>query len=147
MVDRQARDMAAMVLRQFIDGSITNDEYERKFPRNKLDPALRAIYAEMWFYYSDLSEHTLVGEHALRNETLAFCERCFLFLNTNLEFEWPPPKYKLRYGIMRLVGLGWLLRRREERTMSIGDIEVWPFLKKADYQEAVSKYHEAGGPT
>ena len=146
MVDRQARDIAAAVIRQFIDGIITNVEYERKFPRNKQDPALWAVDSHMWFYFSDVSEHTLTGKHALNDEGLAFFERCILFLRTDLEFDWPTPRISLKYTIIRLLGFGWALKRQEEKhemeMRAIGDTEVWPFLKKTDYEKAVSKYNQ-----
>jgi hypothetical protein len=132
-----------MVLRQFIDGSISNDEYERKFPTNKQDPALRPVYLHMWFCYSDLFEHTLTGKHALNDEGIAFFERCILFLNADLEFHWPLPELSLRYAIIRLLGLGWVLKRREEKheieMRALGEVEVWPFLRKTDYEEALIK--------
>ncbi len=137
MVDRNARDVAAGVLRQFIDGLITNEEYERRFARNKQDPALWAVHAQLWFCYSDLSEHTLTGKHALNGEQFALFERCVLFLNSDLEFQWPLPKFGLRYGIVRLLGFGWLLKRRDQKDMGLGDTEVWPFLKRTDYEEAL----------
>jgi hypothetical protein len=31
------------------------------------------------------------------------------------------------------------VNRRIERQMSIGDKEVWPFLKKAEYEDHISK--------
>jgi hypothetical protein len=145
MVDRHARDIATGVLRQFMDGLITNEEYERKFPRNRRDPALWAIHSEMWSCYSDLREHTLTGKHTLSGEARAFFERCLLFLNTDLEFQWPLPKIGLRYVGIRLLGFGWLLDRLDKKEMSVGDIEVWPFLKKTDYEEAQTRYANPRG--
>ena len=142
MVDRRARDIAADAVREFMGGSISNREYERRFPTAKRDPALRAIYTNLWFCYSDVSEHTLTGKHALNDKGRALVERCVLFLRSDLEFQWPPPKFRLRYGILRLLGLGRIVKRWEEQDMSIGDIEVWPFLKKTDYDGALSKRRE-----
>jgi hypothetical protein len=139
MVDRHARDIAAGALRDFMEGSISNREYERRYPRSKNGPALWAIYIHIWFCYSDLREHTLTGKHSLNAESRAFVERCLLFLRSDLEFQWLPPEFRLRYGILRLIGLGRILKRLEEEEMSIGDKELWPFLKKAEYEEAASK--------
>jgi hypothetical protein len=136
MIDRHARDIAAEALLEFMEGSISNDEYERRLPRNKDDPALWAVHEQIWLSYSDLKEHTLTGKHALTEEGGAVFERCILFLRSDLEFQWPPPKIRLGYAILRLLGFGWLLKRREAEEMSIGDMEVWPFLKKAEYEEA-----------
>ena len=142
MVDRKARDNAARVLRQLLDGTATNDDYERRFPTNKQDPSLWAVYIQSWFSYSDRREHTLTGKYALNDEGRKLFERCILFLKTDQEFEWPPPKIGLRYALMRLVGLGSLLERRDKEEMSIGDVEVWPFLKKADYERALRQQNE-----
>jgi hypothetical protein len=139
MIDRHARDIAADAVRDFMQGSISNKEYERRFPTAKGDPALWAIYANLWFCYSDVSEHTLTGKHALGDDSRAILERCVLFLRTDLEFRWPPPKFRLRYGILRLLGLGQIVKRWEGGDVSIGDVEVWPFLRKADYERALSK--------
>jgi len=139
MVNRHARYIAAEALREFMEGSISNREYERRFPKTKDDPALWAIYSNIWFCYSDLSEHTLTGKHALNDEHRAILERCLLFLSSDVEFQWPPPKFRLWYGILRLLAVRRTLKQREEEEMSIGDVDVWPFLRKAEYEEVSHK--------
>jgi len=135
MVDRHTRDIAAQALGEFMDGSISNREYERRYPKSKDDPALRGIYANIWFCYSDTSEHTLTGKHALTDEGRAIIERCLLFLKSDLEFQWPATKLRLWYPLLRLIGLGRVVNRRVEKEMSVGDVDVWPFLKKAHYDQ------------
>ena len=135
MIDRHARDIAADVLRNFMEGSVSNEEYERRYPKSKRDPALWEIYVQVWFFYSDLKTHTLTGKHALNEEHRAFVERCILFLKSDAEFEWPRQKFRPWHGILRLLGFGRSLKRREDEEMSIGDKDVWPFLKKAQYQQ------------
>ena len=49
MIDRYARDIGAAALEEFLEGSITNEEYEEKYPRSENDPALREIYLQVWF--------------------------------------------------------------------------------------------------
>lgn len=39
MVDRAQRDTAARILRSFVDGTITNEEFEKQFPRGEDDSA------------------------------------------------------------------------------------------------------------
>src|SRR5437667_4707124 len=95
MVDRIQRDAASRVLRSFMDGAITNGEFEAQFPRSEEDSALPAIKANVWMLYSDLHRHKLTGKHEPNAETRALLERCVLFLETNLEFEWPAPKIGL----------------------------------------------------
>jgi len=139
MIDRHARDIAAHALRDFMEGSISNEEYERRYPKSKDDPALWEVYMQVWFFYSDLKTHTLTGKYALNEQRRAFLERSILFLKSDFEFQWPRQKFRPWYGILGVLGLGRTLKRREEEEMSIGDIEVWPFLKKADYEEICSK--------
>jgi len=136
MVDRHARDIAADAVRDFMGGSISNREYERRYPTTKRDLALWAIHTALWSGYSDVSEHTMTGKHALNDEGRALVERCILFLRSELEFEWPPPKFRVRYGLLRLLGLGRIVTQWEDKEMSIGEKEVWPFLRKADYEDA-----------
>jgi len=114
MVDRIQRDAASRVLRSFIDGAITNGEFEAQFPRSEEDSALPAIKANVWMLYSDLHRHKLTGKHEPNAETRALLERCVLFLETNLEFEWPVPNSACRisfrtYGCKRK--LGWEVHR------------------------------------
>jgi len=135
MIDRHTRNIAGEALRDFMEGRISNQEYERRYPKSKDDPALWEIYVQVWFSYSDLKQHTLTGKHALNDEGRAFLERCILFLKSDAEFEWPRQKFRPWYGILRLLGFGRTLKRQEEAEMSIGDKEVWPFLRKAQYQQ------------
>ena len=139
MIDRHARDIAANAVRDFMEGSISNREYERRYPRAKVDPALWAIYSRVWFFYSDVSEHALTGKHALTDEGRAFLERCVLFLRSDAEFQWPPMKLHVWYPLLRLIGVGWIVNRRIEKLMGIGDKEAWPFLKKAEYADQLSR--------
>ncbi len=145
MIDRHARDIASVAVRDFMEGSISNEEYERRYPRSKDDPALWEIYIQVWFFYSDIKTHKLTGKHELNEERRAFVERCILFLKSNAEFEWPRQKFRPWYGILRLLGLGRTLKRREEQEMNIGDKEVWPFLKKAEYEETAGRSNAGPG--
>ena len=130
MVDRIQRDAASRVLRSFIDGAITNDEFEAQFPRSEEDSALPAIKANVWMLYSDLHRHKLTGKHEPNAETRALLERCVLFLETNLEFEWPVPKI----GLSNILPNLWLQAKarlggspsRETPQSREGDEDVWP---------------------
>ena len=116
-----------------MEGSISNREYERRFPRSKHDPALWGIYSNIWFCYSDTSEHILTGKNELTDG--AFIERCLLFLKSDLEFQWPATKLRLWYPLLRLIGLGRIVNRQVGKELSIGDKEVWPFLKISQLEE------------
>lgn len=136
MVNRAARDIAAETVQRFMDGSISNRDYERRYPRAKGDSAVSAIYTNIWFCYSDIKEHFLTGKHALNDEQRALLHRCILFLRSDFEFRWPPPKFRLRYGILRLLGLKRVVEQWEAEDMSIGDVGAWPFLTRDELANA-----------
>jgi len=137
MVNEKARKAAADLLRHLTDGTISVDKYESQFPRDERDPALRAICVQMWLFYSDTTEF-LSGEDALGKEDQEFVARSILFLNTGFEFAWPQPQLGLKYAVARLLGFGWLLKRQDQKAMSVGDVSVWPFLRRSDYEEALA---------
>lgn len=136
MVDRKARDEAAAAIQKLIEGSISNDEYERKSRRNKQDAGLEAVSILVWNFYSDLSEHKLIGKYSLTDDQRTLLQRCVLFLKSDLEFEWPRPKIGLRFLVIRLLGFGWVLDRQDEKQTAAGDINVWPFIRTTDYEKA-----------
>jgi hypothetical protein len=138
VIDRRARNIAANAIRDFMEGTISNREYERRYPRSKDDHALWEIYVQMWFLYSDLKEHTLTGEYALKEESRSFLDRCILFLKSDLDFQWPRQKFRPWYGLFRIIGLGRFIDRLERKEMNIGDVDVWPFLKKTEYEEVAN---------
>jgi hypothetical protein len=89
MVDRIKRSKAAVVLQRFIDGEISQFDFEEQFPSSRSDCAMEAISNMVWFFYDDLREHRLEGEHALTPDTRAMFERCILFLRSELEYAGP----------------------------------------------------------
>ncbi|MBX3509357.1 MAG: hypothetical protein KF714_11280 [Parvibaculum sp.] len=149
MIDREARDRAATLLRRFADGEITNEDFYADYPRSGEDPALRAVFDEAWYYYSDLKTHYLVGKHALTEEGRDVFARCEFFLLSDLEYRYPKNQFSGlgRPGIFLILftlGIEWLLylrrRRRDEYLLhereAAGDISVWPFPSRADYEAA-----------
>jgi hypothetical protein len=135
MVDRRSRVIGATVLRDFIDGRITNDEFMEKFPRST-DPALNAILEFTWMQFSDLRVHKLAGHDAPTFGRRALLERCCVFLKTELEFEWPLPKHPVAWGLLQIITFGLRFRRFDEEYKSKGEFEVWPFIRRSDYDIA-----------
>jgi hypothetical protein len=105
MVDQSARLLAARLLSDFLDGRITNDEYDNEFPSDGSDPGLKVIYRRVWFYYSDLESHYLNAQE-LSDEDVALFKRCIEFLKTELDYEGPPIRMNLPLGslLRRLIG-------------------------------------------
>lgn len=134
MVDLVRRSEGLRTLRDLLDGRITNDEFVRRFPRAEHDPALAAILQAAWMQFSDQRVHKLTGRDSPVPELRAVLERCCVFLNTSLEFEWPPVKTRIGKGLLQLIGLGRPLDAADDEYKSAGDFDVWPFLKRNDYE-------------
>ena len=82
MIDRASRDVAVKVLREFVSGKITNDEFVARFPRRDRgdDAALWGTFYFVWGLFSDLRVHKLIGRNAPTPDNRARLERCCLFL-------------------------------------------------------------------
>ena len=146
MVDRDARDRAAQLLRNFVSGKITNDEFADGCP-STLDRAIVAIWDTAWVLYDDLSEHRLTGRHRLTSDMRRICVRWILFLHNNHEYEWPDtilpgidPATRTEQSFWRrLFGLPSTLLEPEvaRRFLASGHYPVWPFVSAKDYSQAL----------
>ena len=148
MVDAEARRRAAELVERFRDGTISNFEFDESWPRcDRRDRGLRAVKTMIWRFYSDLEEHTLTEEgHMLTSDRLDICDRCVLFMRSDLEYAWPEDNF-LGIGGLGIAGriftlglsvfIDRALRRREERRLHamqvIGENATWPFLTSREY--------------
>ncbi len=92
----------------------------------------------IWGFYSDLSTHKLEGKHALRPDGKAVFMRCILFLKSNLEYEWPKSVVSLSNFVLHVVTLGKYTRQKRKEFELHGDLDVWPFLRRSDYEAHLS---------
>jgi hypothetical protein len=88
MVDTLKRKKAIDLIRKFVEGQISNDEYDNSFPDETQDKGLLVVYDRLWFLYSDLHTHRL-DEGSLSSADRELIERCITFLSTDLEYEGP----------------------------------------------------------
>jgi hypothetical protein len=140
MINARARRQAARLLADFLEGNITNDEYNDAFPSGSIDAGLDAVYRRIWVYYSDLDTHYL-DQHGLSEEEIAMFRRCIEFLNTNLEYQGPSLRFHNRFAqIFRNI-----LGRDEEPVTLLGSTTVeasglfsgwWPFASASEYEQA-----------
>lgn len=91
-VDVDARKELAEALRHLVTGQITNDDFDDRYAdfEHSSDPAIRSIAQFGWSLYSDTHKYRLRGSLAPSNETKSVAARAILFLQTRLEYEWPP---------------------------------------------------------
>jgi len=140
MVDRASRRRLAELLRQLVAGRITNDEFEDRIPRDSPDPAIGAVFGDgAWCLYDDLHEHRPVGRYRLSRKARHEAARWILFLETDLEYEWPvlPMWKRLALTLASLATLGLLaiiMRRRNSRNAQLA---VWPFRTPNAYEAAL----------
>lgn len=150
MIDREARDTLAQAIRALGAGTISNDAFERRRQPalGSADPAVAAIDREgAWQLYDDFQEHRLRGRYALTRGGRSEVARWVLFLKTDLPYEWPllrgPGLFLLGLANLLTLGIagrgyaGWFGRQ--------GDIDVWPFVRQADYAAALERAAYLGG--
>ena len=141
MIDRQARDSAAEKLRHFAAGRISNDALEDSWPTSRCDLAVSQLFrGGAWYLYSDTRRYRLVGRDRLSRETRREVARWIVFLKTDLPYEWPTPRawsqiFMLLTNLLTLGLAGMIFRRWFARH---GEIAVWPFLRRSDFEEALS---------
>ena len=140
VVDRQSRNQLAEAIRALVSGQISNDEFERRVPIKSEDPAVWHLYFDgVWFLYSDLWEYRLKKKHRLPPATKEEVARWILFLKTDQPFQWPQPKVweRLLMFVGSLVTFGLAARFYRRKYQSAGEWEVWPFISRASYEEAL----------
>jgi hypothetical protein len=140
MIDRLSRNVVAEAIRALAAGIITNDAFEERLPARSQDPAVYALFSSgAWFLYDDLHEHRLVGRYRLRPEARAEVARWVLFLKTDREYEWPSSSGVVAalWLVAVLATLGLLAPVRRHWYGRGGDVAVWPFHKRAHYDEAI----------
>jgi hypothetical protein len=141
MVHTVARRQAAESIRHFLSGQITNEEFLVRYPHSK-DPIIWALDDTLWGFYDDLKEHTLTGVFAVPRELKAAVTRSIMFLYSNDEYRWPritTPGMRAYYQpsfLSRVTGFSKFVEKRSAIFMGHGDYDVWPFLKREDFDRA-----------
>lgn len=123
-VDRDARRKIAELLRSALAGQITNMELDERFPERSKDPAVHAVYCQTWRYQDDFKEYRLTGDFKPPEEVRRRLERCALFMEGDLPYEWPSPIGYVLEWIRSLVG---------QPNATRGDRSVWPFFRRSDF--------------
>ena len=136
MVDRDARKAAAEKVRYFVNGGITNFEFEDSQPSTR-DEAVLAIYDTLWLFYDDFEKHKLVLGHAIPEKTKKDMARWLMFLYSDEEYEWPPISYPgarpLEHGFLSKIFGG---PDKESKFMRRGGYGFWPFISEETYLQA-----------
>jgi hypothetical protein len=142
MIDRQARDRFCELLRHLASGQITNDEFQDNLPLKSTDPAVNVIFWNgAWLLYDDLREYKLIGKYRLSSQTKKEIARWTLFLKGDHEYRWPRLLWLYRFPgyLLTLLTVGIINVIAQRRLKQSGDIEVWPFLNREEYQRALEQ--------
>jgi hypothetical protein len=140
-VDRKARDKFAELLRHFVAGQITNDEFENQAPLSSKDLAIGEIWwIAVWPLYDDFEEHTLTEKYRVLDDERREIAKCVLFLKTDQEYQWPRHStLKQLLGDLRyLVSFGRVpvYSSKELLDAAAGNLEAWPFIRLKDLETA-----------
>jgi hypothetical protein len=145
MINRQPRDKLSAQLKRYLCGRITNwqlDDTADDLP----DDGAFAISDVVYLTYSDLPEFKAIGDKRVDGKTRKTYERCILFLDSNLEYEWPDwvskpiPFFVWLRNMFTSSGRAEIKIREAEAIeawRSAGEVEVWPFIRREDYDEAL----------
>ncbi len=132
MVNREKRDAAANAIQKVLDGELPGNRFLDEFPRDRIDPALGAIYERLWFYFDDRKAVPLSRDRSDYDKLRELLERCRDFLRTDFEYDWPSKfRAPISLLLLRLIGARGAARKIEEREFkamaSFGSFEEWPF--------------------
>lgn len=140
-IDHTARKQLAQLARALAAGAITNDQFEREFPKSH-ESALKDIhFYGLWPLYDDFLEHRLVGKWAPNREARTWVARVVLLLHSGLPYRYPllgvPAQVPvLLLSIATLGCFGRVWRRRAWRG---ADESVWPFYSRKEYENSLQR--------
>lgn len=136
---------------------VTNGWLPEQYYRSKQakfdDPIIIPMLELCWGLYDDTREHKLIRGNQLSQESLQIIARCILFLHSDIEYQWPyfdtnnPVfKFSLIDFVIAILSAGHTYRNKrleQENSFNefkkLGDYDYWPFFKKSDYIQQLSK--------
>jgi hypothetical protein len=145
MIDRKARDKAALAVRRYASGRITNDALEEAFDESD-DLAIDALRHEVWAFYSDMKQHKAKGRHALSKEQKRYFAELCIFLKSDQKYVFPDEQYPRAsfYSLLfSLVTFGRSEKKRIKKKLlwdEAGNIEFWPFQSEMKKHDAIDSF-------
>lgn len=142
MVNTEARQAAITILEKLLAAQLTNYELEDNWPPRSSDRIVDELPDILWCNYDDTPKQILTPANF--GETGGdFINRIILFLKSDYEYEWPewnPPSF--RTFVRRLLGRQTAAQDRQSFAQH-GDFNVWPFIRKEDFQKCASRFGNA----
>ena len=145
-------DFEERVMDDVTSGRLPEQYYRSKEAKND-DPIIMPMLELCWCLYDDTRRHKLIGRHKLTDEQLKDIARYILFLHSDFEYEWPyidgtNPliKFSFKNLLLTILTLGQNIReeskKRKQQIEELegkGDMDVWPFFRREDYEEQLKK--------
>lgn len=145
-------DFEAGIGEDITDGWLPEQYYRSKKAKYD-DPVIIPMLELCWGLYDDTKRHKLTFSNKLSDEALKVIATCILFLHSGREYEWPHfntlnPlfRFSLKDYAITMLTLGQHYRnKRKEHELAYaefkntGDHDVWPFLRKADFEKQLEK--------
>jgi hypothetical protein len=90
--------------------------------------------------YDDRRRYRLTGTDRAGKDAREVVARLVVFLHTNREYEWPSSSGlgPALWLVAATLSLGYARRVQQRRFESHGDIDVWPFLRRGDLDDALT---------
>jgi hypothetical protein len=144
MIDRDARNRLAEGIRHLAMGLIKNFELEEEALSDSADPAVHAVFlGGPWYLSHDLMRYRLSGKNRLCPAVRRDAARWVLFLKTDLPYEWPVERRGFvgawGFVLLNLLSLGFLARKAQRQFARHGDMSVWPFVSRSDFEATLTK--------
>lgn len=126
------RNLAAQMIARWLEGRISNQEFDDQWPWKSEDSGVVDIGSELWTLFDDFPE-TVLNTSTLRSEDVDLLRRCLSFLESEEHYE-PVGREQHREGtglISKLFGF----RQKYPESMSLKIPESrrkwWPFLDES----------------
>ena len=147
-------DFEGAVMEDVTDGWLPEHYHCSKLAKSEDDdPIIRPMLELCWGLYNDTRNYKLVKSDALKEDALKIIARCILFLHSDKEYEWlylnlnnSLLQFSLKDLIFSVITPGHHYRTKKEQQIisyyewqKLGDYDVWPFLRKTDYQAQLTK--------
>ena len=144
MIDRDARNRLAECIRHLAAGVITNVEFEDRVLSRSSDPAIEAIFlGGPWFLYHDIVCYRLRGADRLSPAVRREAARWIVFLKSDLPYEWSVQRRGILASLawvgLCLLTFGYAARLAQRRFTRHGNISVWPFIRRSDFEPSVGR--------
>ncbi len=167
IVDVARRVELAEGTQEYLAGMLTNYEFERRLqatdlpmfrqPRPEDDSVLSPMMQRLWnfcYVHGDLDEYRLTNEYRLPMKIRREVLRWVLFLRSDHHYEWPQLQWgpdgifvDIGHSLLSLLTLGYWRKRQRliadrefQQFKFAGDYDVWPFIRRSDYEATLASF-------